>query len=275
MSTFRTLPIVAFATLISLTGCQTMSLHQNEGTTNDSTNHSAEAVKQINNNDLAAYHWQLVKATDNQKRPIESLNKIKQQVTLSFDKKQNGYGIWFSVGCNSMGAGYTLQSNTMQVGQIISTMMLCQDLDAAEKQLASLMDGRSQLSLKAAENPILTQTTENGSTIVWQGAKTPEARYGQQAGTVFWQIDHQLQQCPNPDAGSTCLKAREVFYDDKGIKTGFGPWQLIVDPIEGYQHDTGLDQVVRIKRFVVDPADVKGKQSVYVFDRIVESSVVE
>ncbi|WP_019673007.1 META domain-containing protein [Psychrobacter lutiphocae] len=300
MLTLRTLSVATFATFITLTGChqtipseqktipseqKTMPSEQKAMPSEQKTmpsqhtdkgiNHSVEAARQINNSVLAAYDWQLLKATDSQNRPIDALNKIKQQVTASFGEQSNGYGIGFGVGCNSMGASYTLQSNVMQVGDIISTMMLCQELDAAEKQLAQLMDGRSQLSLTVTDNPVLTQKTENGSTLVWQGQQTPETRYGHKGDTVFWQIDHQLQPCPNPDDGTTCLKVREVFYDAQGIKTSVGDWQLIVEPIEGYQHDSGLVQVLRLKRFTVDPVDVKGKQYAYVLDRVVESAIVD
>ena len=158
--------------------------------------------------------------------------------------------------------------------------MYCEDLDPAERLMAQLMPGNSKLKLSVENSSkstttqlLLTQEFATGETLIWQGTATAEAKYQQQPDLVFWEVNHQLQDCPNPNQ-KTCLKVRPVYYDEQGIKKGVGDWDIFVDNIEGYNHDSSVDTVLRLKRFTVDPVEVKGKQFVYVFDRIVESSVV-
>ena len=71
----------------------------------------------------------------------------------------------------------------------------------------------------------------------------------------------------------SCLKVREVQYDAQGIKTGTGDWVIFTDSIEGYKHDSSIEQIIRLKRYDVDPADIKGKNVIYEFDQVVESSI--
>jgi len=104
------------------------------------------------------------------------------------------------------------------------------------------------------------------------GSTLPEAKYQQQGDIVFWEVNHEPQTCPATNL-KTCLKVRPVYYNQQGIKQGSGKWELFVDDIEGYEHDSSVDSVLRLKRFTIDPVDVKGKQFVYVLDMIVESSV--
>lgn len=236
---------------------------------------------------LANYHWHLLAAKDKQGQPLSILETIKDQVHLNFFVEQSTYvdqitqHASFTVGCNSMGSKFTVSSQTLKMGDIISTEMYCQDLDQAERLMAQFMRGDSKLSIEssnttattAVTQPVLTQQLATGEVLVWKGTETPEAKYQQQADIVFWEVNHQLQDCPNPEQ-KACLKVRPVYYNEQGIKTGVGDWGIFVEKIEGYNHDSEIDTVLRLKRFTVEPVEVKGKQFVYVLDRIVESSVV-
>ena len=72
-----------------------------------------------------------------------------------------------------MSSSYTVENNVLMVSDAMqSTMMLCAPLKEAERKLANLVVGTSQLELKDGDIPVLTQITENGSTLVWQGAMT-------------------------------------------------------------------------------------------------------
>ena len=281
MLSAKTLFITMVTGSLLLTGCQkTDSLTSQSTAAQSNTMINTENKLTLNAATLADYHWQLLSAKDKQGEPLSALEAIKDQVRLKFYLQQSTQYASFTVGCNSMSGNFTISNQQLKIGDVISTEMYCEDLDPAERLMAQLMPGNSKLKL-SVENPskstttqpLLTQEFATGETLVWQGTATAEAKYQQQPDLVFWEVNHQLQDCPNPNQ-KTCLKVRPVYYDEQGIKKGVGDWDIFVDNIEGYNHDSSVDTVLRLKRFTVDPVEVKGKQFVYVFDRIVESSVV-
>lgn len=281
MLSAKTLFITMVTGSLLLTGCQKIdSLTSQSTAAQSNTMINTENKLILNAATLADYHWQLLSAKDKQGEPLSALEAIKDQVRLKFYLQQSTQYASFTVGCNSMSGNFTISNQQLKIGDVISTEMYCEDLDPAERLMAQLMPGNSKLKL-SVENPskstttqpLLTQEFATGEALVWQGTATAEAKYQQQPDLVFWEVNHQLQDCPNPDQ-KTCLKVRPVYYDEQGIKKGVGDWDIFVDNIEGYNHDSSVDTVLRLKRFTVDPVEVKGKQFVYVFDRIVESSVV-
>lgn len=281
MLSAKTLFITMVTGSLLLTGCQKIdSLTSQSTAAQSNTMINTENKLILNTATLADYHWQLLSAKDKQGEPLSALEAIKDQVRLKFYLQQSTQYASFTVGCNSMSGNFTISNQQLKIGDVMSTEMYCEDLDPAERLMAQLMPGNSKLKL-SVENPskstttqpLLTQEFATGETLVWQGTATAEAKYQQQPDLVFWEVNHQLQDCPNPNQ-KTCLKVRPVYYDEQGIKKGVGDWDIFVDNIEGYNHDSSVDTVLRLKRFTVDPVEVKGKQFVYVFDRIVESSVV-
>lgn len=281
MLSAKTLFITMVTGSLLLTGCQKIdSLTSQSTAAQSNTMINTENKLILNTATLADYHWQLLSAKDKQGEPLSALEAIKDQVRLKFYLQQSTQYASFTVGCNSMSGNFTISNQQLKIGDVISTEMYCEDIDPAERLMAQLMPGNSKLKLSveksnksAPTQPLLTQEFATGETLVWQGTATAEAKYQQQPDLVFWEVNHQLQDCPNPDQKS-CLKVRPVYYDEQGIKKGVGDWDIFVDNIEGYNHDSSVDTVLRLKRFTVDPVEVKGKQFVYVFDRIIESSVV-
>lgn len=281
MLSAKTLFITMVTGSLLLTGCQkTDSLTSQSTAAQSNTMINTENKLILNTATLADYHWQLLSAKDKQGEPLSALEAIKDQVRLKFYLQQSTQYASFTVGCNSMSGNFTISNQQLKIGDVMSTEMYCEDLDPAERLMAQLMPGNSKLKLSvenpsksALTQPLLTQEFATGETLVWQGTATAEAKYQQQPDLVFWEVNHQLQDCPNPNQ-KTCLKVRPVYYDEQGIKKGVGDWDIFVDNIEGYNHDSSVDTVLRLKRFTVDPVEVKGKQFVYVFDRIIESSVV-
>ena len=281
MLSAKTLFITMVTGSLLLTGCQKIdSLTSQSTAAQSNTMINTENKLTLNAATLADYHWQLLSAKDKQGEPLSALEAIKDQVRLKFYLQQSTQYASFTVGCNSMSGNFTISNQQLKIGDVISTEMYCEDLDPAERLMAQLMPGNSKLKLSVENSSkstttqlLLTQEFATGETLIWQGTATAEAKYQQQPDLVFWEVNHQLQDCPNPNQ-KTCLKVRPVYYDEQGIKKGVGDWDIFVDNIEGYNHDSSVDTVLRLKRFTVDPVEVKGKQFVYVFDRIVESSVV-
>ena len=74
-----------------------------------------------------------------------------------------------------------------------------------------------------------------------------------------------------------CLRVREVRFADNGIRQGVGEWRLFQGEIEGYEHQRGIRNVLRLQRYPLaskgQPA-TDGPRHAYVLDLVVESERV-
>ena len=68
-----------------------------------------------------------------------------------------------------------------------------------------------------------------------------------------------------------CLHVREIAYDDQGLKIGEGEWQFFYQEIEGYTHEPGVRNVLRLDRFNVANPPADGSSIACVLDMVVES----
>jgi hypothetical protein len=136
-------------------------------------------------NGLARYDWTLDFAIDNRHLPIPAFKaipkiaKVKAQLEFNepntYAKEEIGFG--YKMGCNWHSAGYTLLDGKMTKPSrlTISTLMGCNDeIEQAEGQLGRELASPSRFyALEGSESPILVQTNERGSLLLWQGqAKT-------------------------------------------------------------------------------------------------------
>jgi hypothetical protein len=73
-----------------------------------------------------------------------------------------------------------------------------------------------------------------------------------------------------------CLQVREIKYADNGVKTQVDKdWTYFYDQIEGFTHNPGERQVVRLKRYEIkNPAADQSKYA-YVQDMIIERETVK
>lgn len=136
-------------------------------------------------NGLARYDWTLDFAIDNRHLPIPAFKAIPKianiKAELEFNEPNTGAkneaGFGYKMGCNWHSAGYTLLDGKMTKPSrlTISTLMGCNDdIEQAEGQLGRELASPSRFyALEGSESPILVQTNERGSLLLWQGqAKT-------------------------------------------------------------------------------------------------------
>ena len=72
-----------------------------------------------------------------------------------------------------------------------------------------------------------------------------------------------------------CLQVRELRYDANGVKQSPpGEWQPLYADIEGYRHEPGIRNVLRVKKFRRADVPADASSVVYVLDIVVESEVV-
>ena len=78
-----------------------------------------------------------------------------------------------------------------------------------------------------------------------------------------------------PSGDGLCLQVREITFDEKGLRVGTpGEFQAFSGTIEGYTHQAGTRNILRVKRF--QPAGPQGDPgaAVLVLDLMVESETM-
>jgi heat shock protein HslJ len=221
---------------------------------------------------LARFHWRLAEAQDGRGQKIAALFAGEPPIQLDFADGR----VSVDHLCNRMSGGYTLTGDRLAFGRMASTMMACTDAakNAQERAAGELLSGEYAMSLDAAA-PSLVLTRRDGTTLRFTGEETAQSRYGE-AETVFLEVAPQTRPCPHPlMKDKQCLQVREVHFDAQGLRQGTpGEWQNFYEDIEGYTHQDGVRNVLRLKRYTRPnpPADASSK--VYVLDLVVETEQV-
>jgi heat shock protein HslJ len=222
---------------------------------------------------LESHRWTLTSATGGQGQSIDGL-PVGAGKAVVFHFTEGRLNI--EGGCNRIFGGYQIDADgRLKVGRMASTMMACEPAamktDAA---LAELLAEPMKVDWAPGAEPALRLITPANATLSFQGQMTPEARYGAPT-RVFLEVAAQTVACKNPLSGATtCIQARERRFDEQGLMVGTpGSWQPFYDPIEGYAHQPGVRNVLRLKRFD-RTAPAGGPSFVYVLDLVVESETV-
>lgn len=223
---------------------------------------------------LGDHRWILVDATDAANRRIDAL----------FPDEKHGFVFHFAEsrlhaqgGCNGLRAGFAIDARGMlEVTGGMSTMMSCPaPLMKADEALASLMAEPLETRLVRGVQPTLALLTTTGDALVFRGELTPEARFGAPT-RVFLEVAAERVECAQSVLGDDrCLRVRELTFDEQGLrKDTASEWQVMTAPIEGYQHQPGIRNVLRVKRFAPAPGSDQPTGAIYVLDLVVESEVV-
>ena len=163
---------------------------------------------------------------------------------------------------------------------MIRTMMACPDaaLAALDDALTQRLQGSLDLSLQAGGTPPRLQlVTPSGDTLSFTGLPTAESRFGGPGETAFLEVAAQTVPCNQPlMPGKQCLLVRERRFDEQGLPAGTpGAWQPLYQDIEGYTHEPGIRNVLRVKRYPVRNPPADGPSVAYVLDLVVESEKVQ
>jgi len=223
---------------------------------------------------LEDHRWTLSSATAAGNQPMGSLfPSADRPFVFSFA----GSRLLVEGGCNGLRGGYQLGADgLLTMSQFASTQMACDPpLMAADKALSDLLAAPVELVLVPGPEPTLAMLAASGETLLLTGQLTPEARYGP-ATTVFLEVGPQRLACDNsPSGDGLCLQVREITFDAKGLRVGTpGEFQAFSGTIEGYTHQAGTRNVLRVKRF--QPAGAQGDPGapVLVLDLMVESQTM-
>jgi heat shock protein HslJ len=263
--------IVVFA----LSACSAPSAHDSASAAAPGSKSTTAAM--TNPALLDRYHWVLADATDRKGARIDALfARPERPLQLDFG---DGH-ISVENACNRIGGAYSLQAGRLQVGRLGSTLMACTDpkLAALDGAISSRLERSPAFVLSSGgDAPHLELTTDEGDRLVFHGQPTPETRYGGAGERVFLEVAAQTVPCSHPlIPNKQCLRVREVHYDGNGLKTGTpGEWQMLYQDIEGYTHEPGVRNVLRLKRFKIAHPPADAPAQAYVLDMVVESEIVK
>ena len=225
---------------------------------------------------LSAHHWRLSEAKNAQGQRIDALF-VNADKPLQLDFKDGRVGVGNT--CNRMNGAYLAEGDQLLFDRLASTMMACADpkLMALDEQVAARLSGKLQMKLQAGDSPSLVLTTAGGDVLTFTGEPTAETRYGGPGETVFLEVAAQTKACSHPlIPDKQCLQVRELKYDDKGIKTGTdGVFENFYGNIEGYAHEAGTRNVLRVKRYKIANPPADGSSQAYELDMVVESEIAK
>lgn len=228
---------------------------------------------------LQAYDWDLAAAYDGRGQAVPSWQLAgRPAARLHFE----GNRVAVQNLCNVVGAGYTLNGDRVQVSHPMSTKRACADreLMQLEQQVATQLPQAQRYELRgggAAPAQLVLHFTD-GSRWELAGAPTPATRYGAAGEQVFLEVAPERVACHHPlMPNAQCLRVRDLRYGDNGIKQSVGEWRFFYGEIEGYQHERGIRNVLRLQRYSLAkngqlPADAPSHA--YVLDMVVESERV-
>ncbi|WP_245598061.1 META and DUF4377 domain-containing protein [Ottowia thiooxydans] len=220
---------------------------------------------------LTAYEWDLTAAHDARgQAATEWMLNGRQPLRLRFEGGQ----VSVRNLCNIVGAAYTTDGSRLQVNRPISTMRACADtqLMKLEQQVAAQLPTASSFSVQSGAKPQLSIQFADKSRWELSGTPTPQTQYGGRGERMFLEVGPQRVPCSNgvmKDA--QCLYVRVVSYRENGVKLRVGPWGNFHTEIQGFTHEPGMRQILRVNRFVRKDVPADASAHVYVLDMVVES----
>lgn len=223
---------------------------------------------------LPAYHWHLDAATAADGSRIDALfANPDKPLQLDFADGRIAVGNT----CNRMGGDAKVDDGKLAIGQMVSTQMACADaaLMAMEHEAGTRLPGSHAVSVAGGDPPRLELVNGAGDTLAFIGTPTARTRFGTTPERVFLEVAAQRVDCHHPMMPEyRCLQVRELQYDAGGLRKGAGEWGLLYQEIEGYEHQPGTRNVLRLDRYPRKDVPADASSVAYVLDMVVESERV-
>ena len=222
--------------------------------------------------ELPRFHWRLQDATDASGKRIDALF-ARAELPLQLVFRDGRIAVANT--CNRMMGRYATSAGTLTVERLASTMMACVDpkLMALDREAGARLQGPLAMGLVAGDAPRFTLRNAAGDQHTFAGTPTPETRYGGPGERIFLEVAAQTAPCSHPlIPDMQCLQVRELKYDDKGLKVGDpGPFGNFYATIEGYTHEPGVRNVLRVDRYAIKDPPADAPSQAFVLDMVVES----
>lgn len=219
---------------------------------------------------LSRYHWYLHDAVDGDGLPIDALlARPDRPLQLDFIDGR----IAISNTCNRIGGSYSLEGNALHINRMMQTQMACADpaLMLMDSTVGERVPGNASLRLDAdGDTPRLTLAYADGDIFTFSGVPTAATRHGGEGKTVFLEVAAQKVPCDaDHEDGRRCLQVRGREYGEDGVLIATeSEWRTLDSDIEGFRHQPGVRNVLRLKRY-----SPPGQDDALVLDMVVESEI--
>lgn len=239
-------------------GCQSLPTHLKD---NEAMMIEAKSPNLLQT--LADYTWS--------KQTHENLPPI----TLNLDAEKK---LSISSGCNHLMGVWQFDGKQMNTSPLASTLMMCPPHLMAQEQSARQFFNQAHLNvsidMRHPAQPTLILENMTGQKIKFQGTLKPEAQYKSTGEVIFLEISPTKKACSTSNGSKQCLQVKQIQYNDQGVQTRIDEsWQVLPVEIQGYEHDSGLRQVIRVKRFNTKPQTATPEYA-YIYDMTVEQEVI-
>ena len=222
---------------------------------------------------LTRQQWRLSTATDATGKRIDAL-LVRADKPLQLDFQRSG-AVAIGNACNQMSGPYRLAGQTIKLGPYAATKKACADpkLTALDAEAGTRLQGDFTYRMALGAARALELRSPDGDVLVFVGSDTPEARFGGPGERVFLEVAAETKPCSHPMMPDMqCLQVRELKYDEKGLKVGTpGAFGNFYEQIEGYRHEPGVRNVLRLQRYTRKQAPADASKYAYVLDMVVET----
>ncbi|MBI1623562.1 META and DUF4377 domain-containing protein [Comamonas suwonensis] len=229
---------------------------------------------------LTAYHWKLQQAFSPAGAEDQSwfLSGNNAPIELEFADQR----VMVKNLCNVISAGYSVEGQRLNVQRTVSTLRACNDsqLMMLEQKVARILPTSKQWNVQLGgttqEQPRLTVQFIDGTRWQLSGKPTPQTQYGSAPERIFLEVAPERKACSHGVMKDyQCLQVREIRYGENGVKTYTGPWENFYSEIEGYKHEAGVSNVLRINRFKRQNVPADASSYAYVLDMVVSSAIAD
>jgi heat shock protein HslJ len=217
--------------------------------------------------------WTLQSGSDAAGTPIDGLMVPGQSFQMRFQDAR----VSIQGGCNTINGSWRLSpQGQLMLGRLAATMKACDaPLMKADAALSAVLAQPLEVTLPPHDRPRLRLLSPSGQALVFSGQPTPESLYGK-AKRIFMEVAPQTVDCVSGVMRGQCLQVRERRFDAQGLRIEPpGEWRIFHGRIEGYTHQSGVRDVLRINRYErPKPLPADASRYVYVLDLVVESEFV-
>ena len=228
---------------------------------------------------LTAYHWKLQQAYTPAGNEAQSwfLGSSQAPIELDFVDQR----VVVKNLCNVISSAYTVEGQRINLQRGMSTLRACNDnqLMMLEQKVARILPTAKQWNVQlggsSTEQPRLTLQFIDGTRWQLNGKPTAQTQYGSAPERIFLEVGPERKACSAGAGRHQCLQVREIRYGDNGVKTYTGQWVNFYSEIEGYKHETGVSNVLRINRFKRQNVPADASSYAYVLDMVVSSAIAD
>ena len=175
------------------------------------------------------------------------------------------------------GADFGTQGNDIQPTQTMSTKRACADqaLMQLEDRVGALPPTMKRYSRAPPARPSRNRGLPTAAAGELAGQPTPQTQYGGPAERIFLEVAPERVACSHGVMkNAQCLRARDPLCRQRREAVG-GRMADVHGEIQGWQHEKGMRNVLRINHYAVKTPPADASAYAYVLDMVVETERVK